>query len=159
MLYYWVTLSFVHVLLLDGILKPKTSYGADGIFTKLLKKTIDQIVDPITYIINLTFNTVTFPTDLKCSKLIPIYKAGDPCLLNNYRPIILLLSFSKILERILYNKIVNFLYTNDILYRHQYGFRAKHSNIHPVLHLLNHCDDVNNSNPIQLILATFCDLS
>ena len=140
-------------------LKPKTSYGADGISTKLLKKTIDKIVDPITYIINLTFNTGTFPTDLKFAKVIPIYKTGDPCLLNNYRPISLLSSFSKILERIMYNKIVNFLYTNDILYRHQYGFRAKHSTIHPILHLLNHCAEVNNSNPTQLTLATFCDLS
>ena len=45
------------------------------------------------------------------------------------------------------------------LYCHQYGFQAKHSTIHPVLHLLNHCADVNNSNPTQLTLATFCDLS
>ena len=45
------------------------------------------------------------------------------------------------------------------LYCHQYGFQAKHSTIHPVLHLLNHCADVYNSNPMQLTLATFCNLS
>ena len=54
---------------------------------------------------------------------------------------------------------MNFLDDNDILYRHQYGFRAKHSTIHPVLHLLNHCADANNTTPSQLTLATFCDLS
>ena len=48
---------------------------------------------------------------------------------------------------------------NNILYRHQYGFRAKHSTIHPVLHLLNHCAEANDKTPSQLTLATFCDLS
>ena len=61
----------------------------------------------------------------------------------------------------MYNKIMKFLVANNIhvLYRHQYGFRAKHSNIHPVLHLLNHCAEANNRTPSQLTLATFCDLS
>ena len=139
--------------------KPKTSYGADGISTKLLIKTIDTIIFPITHIVNLTFETGIFPTDLKCAKVIPIYEAGDPSSLNNYRPISLLSSISNILERTMYNKITKFLDVNNILYRHQYGFRAKHSTIHPVLHLLNHCAEANNITPSQFTLATFCDLS
>ena len=59
----------------------------------------------------------------------------------------------------MYNKIMKFLDVHNILYRHQYGFRAKHSTIHPVLHLLNHCAEANNITPSQLTLATFCDLS
>ena len=78
-------------------MKPKSSHGEDGISTKLLTKTIDTILNPITHIINLTFETGVFPTDLRCAKVIPIHKSGDPCLLNNYRPISLLSSFSKIL--------------------------------------------------------------
>ena len=140
-------------------MKPKSSHGEDGISTKLLTKTIDTILNPITHIINLTFETGIFPTDLKCAKVIPIHKSGDPCLLNNYRPISLLSSFSKILERTMYNKITKFLDANHILYHHQYGFRAKHSTIHPVIHLLNHCAEAQNSTPSQLTLATFCDLS
>ena len=147
------------IITLTSKFKPKTSYGADGISTKLLSKTIDIIVDPITHIVNLTLKTGIFPTDLKCAKVIPIHKSGDQCSLNNYRPISLLSSFSKIFERIMYNKIMNFLDENDILYRHQYGFRAKHSTIHPVLHLLNHCAEANNKTPSQMTLATFCDLS
>ena len=147
------------ILALTKKLKPKTSYGADGISTKLLTNTIDIIVNPITYIVNLTLVTGIFPTDMKCAKVIPIHKAGDQCSLNNYRPISLLSSFSKIFERVMYNKIMKFLDNNDILYRHQYGFRAKHSTIHPVLHLLNHCAETNNTTPSQLTLATFCDLS
>ena len=54
---------------------------------------------------------------------------------------------------------MKFLDANNILYKHQYGFRAKHSTIHPVLHLLNHCAEASNTTPSQLTLATFCDLS
>ena len=144
-------------------MKPKASYGEDGISAKLLSKTIDKIIDPITHIVNLTFETGIFPVELKCAKVIPILKTGDPCLLNNYRSINLLSSFSKILERTMYNKIMKFLDANNILYKHQYGFRAKHSTIHraihPVLHLLNHCAEASNTTPSQLTLATFCDLS
>jgi hypothetical protein len=121
--------------------------------------TIDIITVPFTHIANLTFQTGIFPNDLKRAKVIPIYKAADPCLLNNYRPISLLSSYSKILERLMFNKIMNFLNTNNILYQHQYGFRTKHSTIHPVIHLLNHCAEASNANPSKLTLATFCDLS
>ena len=140
-------------------LKPKTSSGSDGVSSKLLIQTIDQIVNPMTHIINLSLQTGIFPDELKCAKVIPIYKSGDPCVLNNYRPISLLSSFSKLLERIIYNKIMKFLTTNDILYKHQYGFRPKHSTIHPVIHLLNHCAEANNATPSKYTLATYCDLS
>ena len=54
--------------------------------------------------------------------------------------------------------IMKFLDANNILYKHQYGFTAKHSTIHPVLHLWNHCAEASNTTPSQLTLATFCDL-
>ena len=54
---------------------------------------------------------------------------------------------------------MKFVDANNILYKHQYGFRAKHSTIHPVLHLLNHCAEASNTTPSPLTLATFCDLS
>ncbi len=59
----------------------------------------------------------------------------------------------------MFNKVISFLNGNNILYTHQYGFREKHSTIHPVLHLLNHCADSNNKQPKEHTLAIFCDLS
>ena len=147
------------ILSITNKFKQKASNAADGVSTKLLTKTIDKIINPITHIINLTFETGIFPNDFKCAKVIPIFKAGDPSTLNNYRPISLLSSFSIFFEKAMYTKIMNFLVENNILYRHQYGFRAKHSTIHPVLHLLNHCAEAINSSPSQLTLATFCDIS
>ena len=87
-----------HSIFLDPVI-PGDILGEDGISAKLLSKTNDKIIDPITHIVNQTFETGICPVELKCAKVIPILKTGDPCLLNNYRPISLLSSFSKILER------------------------------------------------------------
>ena len=60
----------------------------------------------------------------------------------------------------MFKKVMSYLDSKNILYKHQYGFRAKHSTIiHPVMHLLNHISEVNNSDPKQLTLSIFCDLS
>ena len=54
---------------------------------------------------------------------------------------------------------MNFLNTNNILYEHQYGFRAKHSTIHPIIHFINHCAEADNKQNPEYTLAVFCDLS
>ena len=109
-------------------LKTKLSSGHDDISSKLLKETIFHIVHPITHIINISFNTGIVPDQLQIAKVVPIYKASDNSLLNNYRPISLLPIFSKLLEKNMFDKVMNFLNKNNILYEHEYGFRAKHSN-------------------------------
>jgi hypothetical protein len=140
-------------------LKPKLSSGHDDISTKLIKETINLIHRPITHIVNRSFHTGVVPTKLKIAKVIPIFKNSDNSLIKNYRPISLLSSFSKILEKIMYDKVTSFLDCNEILYKHQYGFRAKHSTIHPILHLINQCAEANNSHPKEHTLSIFCDLS
>jgi hypothetical protein len=96
---------------------------------------------------------------MKIAKVIPIHKRSDPTLIQNYRPISLLPALSKLLEKIMYKKVVGFLEPNNLLNEHQYGFRSKHSTIHPIIHLLNHCAEVNNKSNKEFTLAIFCDLS
>ena len=79
--------------------------------------------------------------------------------LNNYRPISLLPVFSKLLEKIMFDKVMGFLTSHNILYRHQYGFRPKHSTIHPIIRLLNQCAEANNEETPEFTLAILCDLS
>ena len=140
-------------------LKSKTSSGHDEISTKLMKNAIHPIKVPLTHIINSSLSSGIFPDKMKIAKVVPVYKASDPTILNNYRPISLLPAFSKLLEKIMFNKIVSFLDRYKVLYKHQYGFRAKHSTIHPILHFLNHCAEHHNADRHTLTLATFCDLS
>jgi len=102
-------------------LKPKCSSGHDDISTKLLKKTITLIHQPIIHIANQSFQTGVVRTQLK---IVSSFKNYDNSLVKNYRPISLLSSFSKILEQIMYDKITSFLDCNKIFYKHQYGFRG-----------------------------------
>ena len=99
------------------------------------------------------------PGNLKTAKVIPIFKSGDNTVLNNYRPISILPAISKVLEKLVCNRLVGFLEENDILYKHQYGFRSKHSTTHPVLQLINDIADANDKNTKDATLAVFIDLS
>jgi len=139
-----------HVLEIINKLKPKTSTGHDGIPMKIVKLTANFILGPLTHIINKSLSTGIVPKDLKIAKVIPIYKAADNRLLQNYRPISLLPAFSKIYEKIVFNKILSYMGSTNLFYKHQYGFRPKHSTIHPIVHLLNQCAENNNSLPKKI---------
>ena len=76
-------------------LKIKTLSGKDEISDKLLKSIKSKISEAIAIIINQSILTVIFPDQLKLAKVKPLYKKGDKCCLNNYRPISLLPTISK----------------------------------------------------------------
>ena len=88
---------------------------------------VNKFNDTLTDIINSSFITGVFPVQLKIAKVIPIHKSGPKTEVSNYRPISLLSSFSKIFEKIMHNRVVNFLEDNNALYDMQFGFRAGRS--------------------------------
>ena len=96
---------------------------------------------------------------MKLAKVIPIFKSGNNKLFNNYRPISILPAYSKLMEKIVAKNLVNFLEKNSILYDHQYGFRKKHSTIHPIMHFLKYVADANDKIDKETTLAIFLDLS
>ena len=79
---------------LAGKLKGKNSAGQDKISSKLLKKILPIIINPLCHLFNLSFQTGYIPQQFKIAKVIPIYKSGDKHLFTNYRPISLLSNFS-----------------------------------------------------------------
>ena len=108
-------------------LKPKTSTGVDCISNKLLKFVKNAISEPLTIIINQMSNTGVFANLLKISKVIPIYKKEDDTMFSNYRPISLLPSISKIFEKVILERLATYLDRNNLICKHQYGFRKNHS--------------------------------
>ena len=108
-------------------LKNKTSSGKDEISNKLLKSIKDEISEPLTVIINQSLLTGIFPEKLKIAKVKPLYKKGDKCCFNNYRPISILPTISKVFERVMYTQLYNYFNVNNLLTEQQYGFRSKHS--------------------------------
>ena len=95
----------------------------------LIKKVINNIIKPLTYICNKSFQEGGFPDNMKISKVIPILKYGDNSILSNYRPISLLSHFSKILEKLFERRLFGFLEKNLILNNSQYGFRHNRSTL------------------------------
>ena len=111
--------------------------GANNIPISIIKKTLDLISDPLLSIINLSFSSGVFPDRLKISKIIPIFKSDNASLAQNYRPISIPPAFSKIFGRAVYNHIFQFLVDNDILLKHQFGFRPGHSTSHALINFVN----------------------
>jgi hypothetical protein len=94
----------------------------------LIKMCKDELVPPLTTLINQSFNEGIFPERLKISKVIPVLKkGGNSTELNYYRPISLLPAISKVYEKAMSDRLYNFLEKNKILDKNQYGFRKKHS--------------------------------
>ena len=87
------------------------------------------------------------PYQLKISKVIPVYKKGNRNSVGNYRPISLLDIFEKILEKLMYKRLYDYLSLNNVLYDYQFGFRKYHSTS---LALIDVMDDIyqqlDNSN-------------
>ena len=104
-------------------LKSNKSAGFDDIKPSILREVMPFIVKPLAYIINLSLSSGIVPDKIKIAKVIPIYKKGDPDASDNYRPVSVLTGFSKIFERIVYNRIHNFLTKHSVMYKGQYGFR------------------------------------
>ena len=104
-------------------MKASTTTGHDGISSSLLKAVLPEINSTLIHIFNLSLSTGVVPSQLKIAKVVPIYKAGDSHHFNNYRPISILPSISKVLERIIYNRIFDFISKHNILCSNQYGFR------------------------------------
>ena len=106
--------------------------GPNSILVTILKE-IKEISEPLSSLINLPFDTGEFPNCLKLAKVIPVYKKGDQQECNNYRPISLLSNISKLIEKLLYNRLYKFLNQNKCLFNYQFGFWNHHSTNHELI--------------------------
>jgi len=134
-----------------------SSPGYDDINVRVLKRIKDQIIKPLTHLCNLSLENGVVPDKLKIAKVIPIHKKGAKDQLNNYRPVSVLTCISKIYERLVYNRIVEFLDKHKILSRQQFGFRKQHSTTLAINALMNRFHESIENNDIMLGL--FIDLS
>ena len=102
-----------------------------------VEESINYISEPLTYVLNLSINSVIVPAQMKLARVVSlyIYKSGDKSLLSNYRPVSLLPVFSKFLEKVVYNRLIRFFDKYEILCNNQYGFRKKHSTSLALLYL------------------------
>jgi hypothetical protein len=120
-------------------LNNSNSSSTDCMSNNIIKYCKYELINPLLFIFNLSFNLGTFPTSLKCAKVIPVFKTGDSTLSSNYRPISLTSSVAKLLEKLMCSRVSNFFTKFSILYDYQFGFRKSHNTklaALDVLHLL-----------------------
>ncbi len=137
-------------------LKQKNTLDHDGISSNFIRKIATPISEPLLYIFQKSFESGTIPSQLKVAKIIPILKSKDPTLLDNYRPIALLSTFSKILEKLMCNRLTTHLDNNMLISNFQFGFRKNHSTLHPLLLFTNKITEALEKK--QHSIAIFCDL-
>jgi len=138
-------------------LKPHKSPGYDEFSIDVIKQVANELLTPLAYIFNLSCDQCVFPRDLKIAKVIPSYKAEDPTIVSNYRPISLISVFSKILEKVIHIKLYSYLEQKGLLYPRQFGFRKNHNTEYGILDLLS---NIRNAMEQRLYtIGVFLDLA
>ena len=134
----------------------KKSVGYDGVSNVLLKEIKDYILEPLVSIFNNSLMKGIFPESMKHSEIVPLYRSGVKNQTTNYRPISLLITISKILEKIMYSRVYDFLNENQI-YKSQYGFQKYHSCENAVTELVSSI--IKGWETRKSTLAVYLDLS
>ena len=101
--------------------------GIDGVPVKIIKKAIHVLIKPITILTNTIIRTTKFPRELKAALVTPAFKKGDKSNMDNYRPLSILPTISKMSEYVIKNQIYKYLEENDLLSDTQHAFRVGHS--------------------------------
>ena len=135
----------------------KKSYGYDKINNCLLKELRPVIINPLTIAFNKSLEEGVFPSSMKNADTVPLFKSKSNIDCNNYRPISLLITLSKLLEKVIYNRTIQFLDKHNLLFISQYGFRKKHSCSDAIMELTS---EILKNNENSLYTAcVFLDLS
>lgn len=95
--------------------------------TRVLIDSMNVIGHHLADIINDSFSSGVFPNALKRSTIIPIQKKSGTILINEHRPINMLPALEKVIEKLAYNQLIQYVNKNELLADHQSGFRRMHS--------------------------------
>ena len=137
---------------------PKESTDPDGFKQKVVLDDANILAPIIAHLVNCSLQTGRCPTNSKLARVIPVYKLkGDKHSYENYRPISLLSSFSKIVERLIYDKIFEFLVRCNIIFKSQFGFRKGHNTTHATLDFVKAIEEAIGEG--DMAIGVFCDLS
>jgi Reverse transcriptase (RNA-dependent DNA polymerase) len=134
----------------------KNSSSWDGISTRVLKQIALFIAAPLCHLVNESFSQGSFPDNLKTSVITPLFKKGDKCDPNNYRPIAMSSPISKVIEKAFLNRLEQYFESNNLLTSQQHGFRKKKSTVTALFDLVTEIyDSVENREKVNVILYDF----
>jgi hypothetical protein len=131
--------------------------GYDNIPMWIVRDSRNLILEPLTHLFNLSITSGIVPQQLKIARVVPIFKSGENCIFLNYRPISVLPIFSKILEKVVHKRIMQYLDQHDILFYNQYGFRKNYSTFLALQCLSNKITEVIDNK--KYTIGVLLDLS
>ena len=129
--------------------------GPDNISHRMLKGCIHSISTPLCILFNRSISEGVFPDLWKTATVTPLFKKGDKSFPSN--SVSLLSSSGKILERIIFKHMYNFLMTIELLYKYQSGFLPKHSTTYQLIDIYHHICQAMDYGQFSCIV--FCDIS
>ena len=133
------------------------SCGPDLISPRLLREGADILDKPLSIVFNRSIDKCYFPSPWKDGNVTPIYKKDDKSAPSNYRPITLLSSFGKTMERCVHKRLYNYAIEHRILTLFQSGFIQGDSTTYQLLHTYhNFCEAIDNGKEIRVV---FCDIN
>ena len=135
----------------------KRSSGHNGINNIILKEISEYICIPLTELFNESMTSGVFPEAMKIADMVPLYKSKSRYEVENYRPISLLLTISKLLEKLIYGRVYDFLISSNQLYKSQYSFQKDHACEHAVGEFIS--EVVKNCQLGNIMVGIFLDLS
>lgn len=138
-------------------LRRSSAPGPDEVPVAIVKEFCILFISPLTYLVNISFERGEYPTILKRSAVVPIFKKGSKSDIANYRPISLSSVFSKIFERAMYERLDNFLKKFQIISPRQHGFMKGKSVITALYDFLKYV--VGELERRHCPMAIYCDLS
>ena len=144
----------------QAILKSLTvgkACGPDNISNIVLKNVADVISYPLTDLYNCSLRVSSVPDSWKRANVTPVHKKDDKTCVENYRPISLISTLGKVLEKIIYKRLHNFFLENGTITNFQSGFTCGDSTINQLLALYNtFCQALDEGKEVR---AVFCDVS
>ena len=143
------------VLLILKNLKPKKAVGIDAIPPLIVKESATIFAKPLTALINQSIQENTFPSLAKIAAVTPFFKKDDRSLKENYRPVSVLSTFSKIFGKVLKNQITS--YSDKFLSPFVSAYRTNYSSQHVLMRLLEEWK--GNLDQDNLVGAILMDLS
>ena len=134
-----------------------TKQNTNNISVSMFKKYHHLFLPILCDIINLSFTSGVFPTCFKHATVVPIFKKGNHSNVSNYRPIAILLFLSKVFERCIYSRLMDFAAVNDLFSPHQYGFLKGKSTNDALMQLTENIYDCLNRRDGSFCINIFID--
>ena len=152
-----ITLSPLEVESVLKSLPIAKASGPDGLSNRVLRELSKELSVPYCSLFNQSLRVGTVSSSYKEANVCPVPKAGDPSQVSNYRPISLLNSENKVLERLVFKYLFNHLRDNNLLSSLQSGFLPGDSTVNQLTFLYNtFCHALDSGKEVR---AVFCDVT